>query len=272
MQKIAAVVIPFGACIAVLASCLAPTETTLILSTDVDCASRRPSTAIYTGAVHDTDPTSPRTITSQCDPQGKIGTLVVVPENTGEFQVDVVTALDGADPTKCATHPEKCITSRRRVTSLKHTPLTLPIENDLDCLGISCNPASTCYRGMCVNATMDPGACASAEGCLPNADGGVRPNASDGAAPDGPITVPDAVPPDATPGPLADAAGDGESSDASEAGTLPDGGKLPDGGVIADAAGVPDTGTPPDAGGLPDTGGAPETGAPDTGVTVDGGV
>src|SRR5262249_28363832 len=107
-------------------------------------------------------------------------------EDIHEFQVDVVTALDGSDPTTCASHPSRCITSRRRVTSLAHTPLTLPIANDMDCVGVSCDPASTCYRGMCVNATMDAAACASPEGCTPSTEGGVPgARSSDDGAPDG---------------------------------------------------------------------------------------
>ena len=249
--------------IAALVGCLAPTETTLILSTDVDCGARKPSTAIYTGAVHDTDPSSPRTITQECAANGRIGTLVVVPGDTGEFQVDVVTALDGTDPTTCASHPERCITSRRRVTSLAHTPLTLPIANDMDCLGISCNPASTCYRGRCVDATMDPGACSSPEGCVPSAVGGVpgtRPPGGDAAgsvaSADGPGSLPP-PPPGVAPSDGGDAGtstdggtdatGSGDAGP-SDAGTLPDGAVVDDSGTALDGAIGPDGGVILEAG------------------------
>jgi hypothetical protein len=257
---------------AVSASCLAPTETKLVLTTDADCATRRPKTAIYTGGVGDIDPSAPRTVTDQCDAAtGNVGTLVVVPESDGEFQVDVISAVDGSDPTTCASHAVTCIFSRRRVKSIAHTPLTLPIPNDLDCLGVECDPASTCFHGLCVDNTVDPNSCAAAAGCPLSTDGGVRPPAPDGAA------MTDGSARDSTPGDTASPL-DAPPTDASGAdapggetgggeGGAGDGGGSGDGGGAGDGGAADGGGLPPD-GASDGSGTKSDAGGPDSTVAV----
>jgi hypothetical protein len=99
-------------------------------------------------------------VTRSCDANGVIGTLVVAPGGAGATIVVAAGVQIGAspppDPTTCA-NPESaksCIVARRSFSFLDHTALDLPIELDPLCVGKACDPASTCFKGTCVNAAV----------------------------------------------------------------------------------------------------------------------
>jgi hypothetical protein len=99
-------------------------------------------------------------VTHECDGAGTIGTLVVTPGGGGGTIVVAagvrVAGADAPDPETCAT-PEgakSCIIARRSFSFISHSSLTLPIELDPRCLGNACDPASTCFKGACVSASV----------------------------------------------------------------------------------------------------------------------
>jgi hypothetical protein len=242
----------------VSASCLSPTETTLVVSTDVDCGDG-PVTDIFTGRVGGIDPSIPNTQTSSCNPRSEeVGTLVVVPSSDDEtFEVEVVTAIKGKDPAACAADITNCIVSRRIIRSLPHTPLWLPIDNLLDCLGVLCaSDDLTCSHGRCVPDTVNSAACTTKAGCPLTTDGGFTP---DGTAGDASSSETGAT----------DASGDREITGedaAGDAATQGDTGGAAEGGA--------DSSTPLDSGAdapPPADGGGGDGGGPGSDGGVDGG-
>jgi hypothetical protein len=53
-----------------------------------------------------------------------------------------------------AENAKSCIIARRSFSFISHSSLTLPIELDPLCLGKACDPASTCFKGGCVSASV----------------------------------------------------------------------------------------------------------------------
>jgi len=156
-----------GAILAAL-SCLAPTEVTLVLTTDVPCLLNR-GTMITVGSAADVASKPPVTVTQDCtlvsagvDDSGalttpaSIGTLVVTPSGgrSDSFAVRIVTAVDPTmSPTDCVPPYTNCIVASREVSFVPHTPITLPIEIRLDCKNISCAEGQTCDHGRCLPDT-----------------------------------------------------------------------------------------------------------------------
>src|SRR5262245_43212128 len=131
-------------------SCLAPTEITLVLSTDVPCASIR-GTAIAIGAPGD-DKTGIATSVQRCSDDGGIGTLVVVPSGSIDDSVAVRVMLGmQSDPETCK-EPDftGCVVARRALRYVPHHPLTLPIELSGACVNQPCDPNTSCVDGTCV--------------------------------------------------------------------------------------------------------------------------
>lgn len=154
-------------------SCLGPTEVTLVLTTDLPCGAQQ-GTSIAVGSPDDVSTVAPVTVTSDCTLAGgdgsvddagalavpaSIGTFVVVPSGSrsGSFAVQIVTAFDPvAQPSDCAgLDYQGCIVERRQISFIPHTPLTVPIEMTLDCLGIPCNASQTCSHGHCVTSATN---------------------------------------------------------------------------------------------------------------------
>jgi hypothetical protein len=153
-----------GAIAAASASCLGPTEVTLVISTNEPCGSLT-GTAITVGTAADLgNPSSqlqPVAVTNACDPTtGSIGTFVVVPNgnSTESFAIEVAAAVGGMATDCRKTQYKNCIVARREIAFIPHTPLTLPIELTIDCLGVSCSTASGA-----VLETCQPG-----KGCVPD--------------------------------------------------------------------------------------------------------
>jgi hypothetical protein len=151
------------------ASCQDPTQLTLVVTAEPQCAIS--STALYVGSGSDeayakSQSGSPEALTSHCV-GGDIGTLVVTPgQMTGAV---VVIGAVGKSATDCVDgHYDGCIIARRSFSFVRHTPLRIPIELDVDCENVPCDSTSTCVHGHCKSAVVD---CSSGT-CIDKADGG----------------------------------------------------------------------------------------------------
>ena len=142
----------------VLGSCRDATGVELTLTTDIDCRDMG-STAIL--ASRTSAQAEPLATTSSCQPDGTIGTLVIVPasERDEPLQVRVITSI-GVPIEQCmgATLGSSCIESRRRLHFIPHEMLRLPVRQELDCRGVACGETLTCRQGTCVSDAV-PDAC-----------------------------------------------------------------------------------------------------------------
>lgn len=148
--------------------CRAPTAIELQISTDISCQDLR-GTAI---SVHhaSAEQIEPATVTTRCEPDGTIGTLVVLPSSSSDesLRVRVVSAL-GVPVEQCAgpDYGPRCIVSRRRLRFLPHETLRLPIQQQADCAGIACGETDTCRQGVCQSAEVNLDDCQTRGACDP---------------------------------------------------------------------------------------------------------
>lgn len=154
-----------------LAGCRAPTQVTVELTTDVDCAAGVHTTLQVGSPGSDVERRSPNVDTVACHPGGRIGSLILVPSgaNDAEFAVKTVLAHGDKTPERCARADADgeslagCIVARREGKFVPHTELTLPIAMLTDCEAFVCPAGATCVHRQCM--PTDPGA-------PPNADAG----------------------------------------------------------------------------------------------------
>jgi hypothetical protein len=166
MTRVRKTSLSFGvlASFAVAVSCREPTQVTVRVSTGTKC-SELSSVELVVGP--DQKETQQRfakqfttAVTTDCDASGFIGTLVVAPGgNTATIVVAVGVKVGGApapEPSACAdgTAAQSCIVARRSFAFIDHTSLTLPVVLDPQCVGKTCDPASTCFQGACVDASV----------------------------------------------------------------------------------------------------------------------
>lgn len=80
-----------------------------------------------------------------------LGTVTLVPSDRGgDVLLEVAMALaPGKAPADCRADAKGCIVARRRVGYVTHRSLSLQIPLDRSCIGVSCDPASTCFAGAC---------------------------------------------------------------------------------------------------------------------------
>lgn len=180
----------------VFGGCREPTQITVVLSTDVEC-SRVVETTLGVGTLSNVNDKPPVSSRKGCkNAAGRIGSLVVVPsgDDGDEVALLAVMSVDGAENVSCAplAPGPKCVVARRALRYVPHTPLTLPIELSTSCLGVKCDPTETCFKGLCVSATIpDPEQCTDPASCVPKwpaADGGA--DAAPDAAGDAPADAP----------------------------------------------------------------------------------
>ncbi len=135
-------------------ACLAPTQLTLVIETDVPCpelkgvaitVSDRPEGAESKGFV--------TAETSDCQAGGRVGTLVLTPSDSGRAAVVVVAGVT-RPARECTAESgyEGCIVARRLVSFIDHTALVVPVRLEVDCLDVPCNAISTCSKGKCVSS------------------------------------------------------------------------------------------------------------------------
>ncbi len=239
-------------------ACRDPTQVTVELSTDVDCANLQ-GTTITNGKLGGIEDVPFATETEACTPTTNdefIGTIVLFPSESKEekFGVKVVAGVRRPASECLAPRYEGCIVARRGLKFAPHTPLVLPIVLREACLDVFCDPQTTCVKGECVSATIDPGDCLPPKGCgedeLPTMGDGSVESGAGGASGSAGAGGQDAAAPDASVG---GAAGAGGTSSGGGGGA-----GAPDAGVDRTAAG----------GAFPDSGsdGAPEA-APDATIT-----
>jgi hypothetical protein len=183
-------------------NCYAPTEVTLALSTDLDCA-EDPRTRIYKGEPgrYESAPETEVTTCTPGSPDAQIGTLVVIPSSgtDGSAAVKIVLARNGKAPADCESEPTNCIFATRSFSFSAHASRRLPIRLLRDCLGTKCADGETCIAGgKCVPNRVE---CLNDDCVLPG-EPPPPPPLPDGGRPGdgGPSPLVDGdVPPDAMP-------------------------------------------------------------------------
>jgi hypothetical protein len=192
---LAAVVLAF---IAVAVACEEPTQVTVRISTTDKCSNL---SDVHTYVGPDAKLTQKRFeeevstgVSDRCDERdGFIGTLVVTPGGSiGTILVAVgVQGGDGtpAPPANTCWKPDvakRCIIARRTFSFIENKPLVLPVNLDPLCIGQSCDPASTCFKGSCVSAEVvcvgsECGLAEENPGGIPSGEAGNDGSSSDGA-------------------------------------------------------------------------------------------
>ena len=175
--------------------CLDPTQITLTLGTNAACDDVE-GTAIVVGEPGQLEQSDPATTTTRCTSGadgGQIGSIVLIPSGADDAPVGVRVAMSlGGSLDGCINPPyaDHCIIARRSLSFIPQTPLTLPIELDVDCAGTFCTELTTCVDGDCVDATVDPDDCVGPAGCVLQGTGGGG-GAGGGSAGCGPpVTLP----------------------------------------------------------------------------------
>jgi hypothetical protein len=115
--------------------------------------------------------------TAECNETGRIGTLVITPnDDTGTAAVVVVAAYGSLrDPSLCLPPAyASCIVARRRFAFIENQTLNLPIALDPDCANVPCDAFSTCSKGKCVDSAIEclDGSCTEPGQADGGADGG----------------------------------------------------------------------------------------------------
>lgn len=166
-----------------LTACREPTQITVEVS--AESCNQLAETSITVGRLSSLEGRPPSAYTSSCEPNGKIGSLVVVPSGADdeEVAVRVVSAYQPMSPDGCvaADYVGGCIVARRALRFVPHTPLTLPIEMSASCLDVQCPDDQTCLDGVCTTPVItNPEQCASSSCQPPPGDAGP----DDGGPPD----------------------------------------------------------------------------------------
>ncbi|MGO9837697.1 MAG: hypothetical protein ACLP1X_26215 [Polyangiaceae bacterium] len=157
-------------------ACENPTEVTLVLTTNLPCATLQ-GTTITVGTADEIEEKAPVAETGKCiagsSGLNTIGTFVLVPSQgrSAAFAVRIVSGVDRL-ATDCAPGGGQtpdysgCIVARRELAFVPHTPLTLPIVMSKECENIPCTAQETCVEGECVPSIIpDPNHCAGSAGC-----------------------------------------------------------------------------------------------------------
>lgn len=165
------------------ASCRTPTQVTVELSTDVDCAAFIEASVTAHRAT--ADAAVPSGTTRSCDGSSiphRIGSIVIVPSASKDAAFGVTAAAavslgplaEGSQATRAeeclvpaASRPANCVVSRRTLRFLPQRDLVLPIVLSAACLQMRtpCADDQTCIDGRCVDPAVDPGELCSGEDC-----------------------------------------------------------------------------------------------------------
>lgn len=144
-----------GLLVASATSCRTATEITLTIRTNVPCAEVEGwrGVAVYVGkAGAESQEQAPTLVTTRCEREGEIGSLVVVPSGAKDELVGVrVVAGISRRPEECLANGYEggCIVSRRAIRFTPHTDLALDVDLLRNCLDIGCDPQNTCVAGSC---------------------------------------------------------------------------------------------------------------------------
>jgi alpha-tubulin suppressor-like RCC1 family protein len=166
-----------AATIAAVAGCREPTEIVLEVSTDLFCGYAVPVTQIRTGpSMEAVEGTAPVAETEACEPSGRIGSLVMVPQGDDSKPAAIKVVMTftsnkfhlqevSLDTCLLQGGGQGCIVARRSLHFVPHTKLVLPIEMHSDCENVVCPPSETCVHEICVPAAIDPAQCLAPGGC-----------------------------------------------------------------------------------------------------------
>jgi hypothetical protein len=147
-----------GALLAV--ACRDPTQIVLQVHTDVPCSAGNPwqGVAVYLGSPgHSLEEAQPTLVSTTCDEQGSVGSLVVVPSGAKDDEVGlrVVAGLERT-PEDCAAHDyDGCIVARRSLRFTPHDSLEIDLDLRRDCVSIGCDEEHTCFLGRCVESETE---------------------------------------------------------------------------------------------------------------------
>ncbi len=165
--------------------CLSPTQVTLHLSTDAQCVDLD-AAHVVVGKLGDLEGRPPSASTTTCE-GGWIGDLVLVPSKRKDQGFGVLVAVGVGQSTEQCERDRfegNCIVARRALSFVPHTPIELPIELELSCVGVPCGQLETCRHGKCVDALLvDPQSCTDPLGC--EGGGGGETTLGPGGAADG---------------------------------------------------------------------------------------
>jgi formylglycine-generating enzyme len=174
------------AIVLVLPKCASPTALTVTVYSEIPCL-KKPvaglSAAQTTGELRTK---ALATTSGVCGADGKLGSVVLYPieRADGPVAVQIVVRPDGEDPATCTEQNgyRGCIVARRELRFAPNKNVELRVDMRLSCLDKPCDAASTCTRGVCVNASVQCDASPCDEDALPvpQADGGTKDDASDG--------------------------------------------------------------------------------------------
>jgi hypothetical protein len=147
----------FAVSLLLLSSCRDATQITLNVRTNVPCTDQGAwqGVAVYVGRPgSDVEQVSPTLVTRDCDEQGNVGSLVVVPSADKDEEVGLrVVAGLSQNPEQCEEQDyEGCIVARRTVRFNPHASLELDVELTSDCVSIGCSAELTCVSGSCRNS------------------------------------------------------------------------------------------------------------------------
>jgi hypothetical protein len=146
-----------------LGACRDATEITLKIRTDLPCQDKASwkGVAIYVGKPgQDVEETSATTVVHECDADGSVGSLVIVPSGSKSEGVGVrVVAGIEVEPEACKSHDNYagCVVARRALRFNPHHDLELDVELASDCVSVGCDSTHSCKGGSCQPAaSVDP--------------------------------------------------------------------------------------------------------------------
>jgi hypothetical protein len=237
--------ITLGATLAIgfVGACQKPTAVRLELSTNVSC-DRTQGVQIFAGKPGTVEGNAPAAEDGSCS-SGSLGTIVAQPPEDKSAAAAFRTVLGVTRPVSQCTATDGyagCIVQRRELRYIEGETLRLPIVFYERCVGVACDPSSTCAsNGLCVSAKIaDPSTCVPPSICLPTGDPGTP------EVPGKPVEAgADATLPDAA---VTDAGSDGASQDSSSDAATGDAGTDSDAGSDAQTDSGTDGGK--DSGGM----------------------
>ena len=138
-------------------SCRSPTEIVLKIHTDAACtdSAEWKGVAVYVGEPGAAlEKKWPTLVTTECDDDGDVGSLVVVPSGDKGDRVGVrVVAGLSRNPEDCEEADyDGCIVARRALRFSGHDSLELEVGLLTDCTNQGCDPEHTCVAGRCLES------------------------------------------------------------------------------------------------------------------------
>lgn len=166
-----------GATLAIgfVGACQKPTAVRLELSTNVSC-DRTQGMQLFAGKPGTVEGNAPAAEDSNCA-SGSLGTIVAQPPEDKTAAAAFRAVLGVTRPVSQCTASDGyagCIVQRRELRYIEGETLRLPIVFYERCVGVACDPSSTCAsNGACVSAKItDSSACVPPNICLPTGDPG----------------------------------------------------------------------------------------------------